>query len=401
MKGEIRSLTSLRGIAALSVVLLHVVSTYPILSWISHQPGGNIIVIALTQTPVRAIFAGGSAVILFFVLSGFVLALPFVDGHTPATSGFLVRRVCRIYIPYAAALAFTLAIRSVVPIHRVPGTTEWFNAFWSHAIGVRTVLDYLGMTGSLSQINNTDFVTWSLVHEMRISLLFPALMIALQSMRSTGTRMAAFLLFSTACMAGLAQISSAAGASSAVLGAVRSFLDTGHYVWLFVVGIEMARHRRRLLELGNRAHPAFLLIALVVSLFLYCAQGEAVPFNVQAISIFLVGFGSAGIVALAFVSSRIDALLTVRPCVFLGEISYSLYLIHPVILLGMMHGLDGRIPGWLTLALVPLVSVGVAWLMRRYIELPSIAAGRRISTTLAGRTIMVPRAFGASIRRKT
>ena len=395
MSGEIRPLTSLRGIAALSVVLLHVISTYPILSWISHKPGGNIIFITLTQTPVRAVFAGGSAVILFFVLSGFVLALPFVDGNTPATSGFLVRRVCRIYIPYTTALAFTLAIRSVMPMHPVLGTTEWFNTFWSHAIGARTVLDYLGMTGSLVQINNTDFVTWSLVHEMRISLLFPFLMIALQSMRSTGARIATSLLFSTACMCGLAQISTSASASSTVLSGARSLLDTGHYVWLFVVGIEMARHRRRLLELGNRLHPAFLLIALIISLFLYCAQGEAVSDNVRAISIFLVGFGSAGIVALAFVSSRMEALLTIRPCMFLGEISYSLYLIHPVILLGMVRGLDPRIPGWLALTLVPFVSVVVAWVMRRYVELPSIAMGRKISSALTRRATAAPSRISA------
>ena len=385
MSGEIRQITSLRGIAALSVVLLHIIGTYPLLPWIAEKPGGSIISFALVYTLVRVVIAGGSAVILFFVLSGFVLALPFVGGNTPSTSSFIARRICRIYIPYAVALIFVLAIRTAVAVHYVPGTTESFGTYWSHAIDARTVIGYLGMTGSSQQIKDTDFVAWSLVHEMRISLLFPVLMIALQSMRSTGTRIATSLLFSTACMCALAQISTSPSASSAVLNAGRSLLDTGHYVWLFVVGIEIARHRRWLLELGNRVHPAFLLTALVISLCLYCAQGEAAPPGVQAISIFLVGFGSAGIVALALMSSRIEALLTVRPCVFLGEISYSLYLIHPVILLGMVHGLDGRIPGWLTLTLVPIVSMVVAWAMRRYVELPSIAVGRRISTMLSGR----------------
>src|SRR5215469_12405483 len=110
MSGEIRQLTSLRGIAALSVVLFHIIGTYSLLQWIAEKPGGSIISFALVHTPIRAVIAGGSAVILFFVLSGFVLALPFVDGNTPSTSAFIVRRVCRIYIPYAVALIFILAI---------------------------------------------------------------------------------------------------------------------------------------------------------------------------------------------------------------------------------------------------------------------------------------------------
>jgi peptidoglycan/LPS O-acetylase OafA/YrhL len=383
MSSEIRSLTSLRGIAALSVMLLHLISTYPFFSWVARHPVGHVIVFTLTRTPLSAVFAGDSAVILFFVLSGFVLALPFVDDNAPTTASFIMRRVCRIYFPYAATLLVVLAIRSITTARQVPDTTHWFAGFWVHPITAWTVIGYLAMTGASYHINNTDFVTWSLVHEMRISLLFPLLMWSLGSIRSTASRLAVALLFSAACMYGLARIGTVPPTSSITLDVGRSLLDTGHYVWLFVAGIELARHRQWLVALAQRLPPITFFIALVASLFLYCAQGGAVaPGEVPPISIFLVGTGSVGIVVLAIVSPMADRILVVWPCVFLGEISYSLYLMHPVILLGMMHGLDGVLPGWLTLSLVPLVSVGAAWLMRRYIELPSIAAGRKISGAL-------------------
>lgn len=384
MGNENKSLTSLRGLAALSVVFLHVISTYSFFSWIESLPSGTIISFTLTRTPLSVIFAGESAVILFFVLSGLVLAIPFVDGNPPSISNFFIRRVFRIYVPYVAASVFALTVRTLVVPHNVPGTTDWFRTFWSDAITASIVIGHLIMTGFSHHINNINPVTWSLVHELRISIIFPFLFAALRLTRSTVSRVSAALLFSAACMVGIHHIRDGAAVSSIAHNVSLSLLQTGQFLWLFVVGIEMARHRVRLRQLGERLAPSLICAIFIMSLSLYCVEKELTYPTLRAISVFLVGLGSTGIITLALISPALQRILTLRPAVFLGEVSYSLYLIHPIILLGVVIGLDGLVPPWIIVALVPLVSVAVAWAARRYIELPSIRAGRKLADALTG-----------------
>src|SRR5688572_30321030 len=95
--GRLTSLDGLRGIAALAVVFNHI-----------------FLVIAPGQapwwmdyTPLYYFFAGRKAVILFFILSGFVLALPYIHGTPPRYREYLIRRFCRIYLPFAAAICLS------------------------------------------------------------------------------------------------------------------------------------------------------------------------------------------------------------------------------------------------------------------------------------------------------
>jgi len=47
---------------------------------------------------------GLEAVIVFYVLSGFVLAITAARINAPSYTAFTVKRFCRIYIPYAGSL---------------------------------------------------------------------------------------------------------------------------------------------------------------------------------------------------------------------------------------------------------------------------------------------------------
>jgi peptidoglycan/LPS O-acetylase OafA/YrhL len=70
---------------------------------------------------------------------------------------------------------------------------------------------------------------------------------------------------------------------------------------------------------------------------------------------------------------------------FLGRISYSLYLVHGVVLLALVHVLYGEIPLVALLVAVWAVSVGLATLGEIYVERPSIALGRRLTRRTAAR----------------
>ena len=77
---RIHSLDSLRGIAALIVLFHHCLLMTP-LFYAAHynEPYDNGWVSLFTNTILHTFWAGSEAVLLFFILSGFVLAIPFID----------------------------------------------------------------------------------------------------------------------------------------------------------------------------------------------------------------------------------------------------------------------------------------------------------------------------------
>ena len=88
---RIASLDALRGVAAFSVVVSHL-----------------LLVLSVLHAPFPAswrAFLARWAVLTFFALSGYVLALPYFSGRAPTYGTFVVRRFCRIYLPYAAVVA--------------------------------------------------------------------------------------------------------------------------------------------------------------------------------------------------------------------------------------------------------------------------------------------------------
>ena len=117
--GRIDSLNSLRGLAALIVLLHH---CYYMLDG---SKTGELSIVRLS--PLRLFIAGHAAVIVFFLLSGFVLALPY-RSEQPNALCFIIRRACRIYIPFASAIflsaAVVIMIPGVYPIHGATGLLE-------------------------------------------------------------------------------------------------------------------------------------------------------------------------------------------------------------------------------------------------------------------------------------
>jgi peptidoglycan/LPS O-acetylase OafA/YrhL len=161
-------LDSLRGIAALTVVLYHFR-----LVWVDELPAG---LSRMTDRVVNHLLtpfcAGPQAVTLFFILSGFVLSLPALNSRAQTYKIFVVRRIFRIYFPYLFAIM--LGILGAAFFHGTVTRSDWFKSFWSGPVQWRLVAYHVLFVGVY---NTTEFDTsiWSLVHEMRVSLIFPFL----------------------------------------------------------------------------------------------------------------------------------------------------------------------------------------------------------------------------------
>ncbi|WNB86939.1 acyltransferase [Cellulomonas sp. ATA003] len=166
------SLDGLRGIAALVVVVFHVLLVSHVFDAPEESRGPVDASWWITHTPLNLVWAGPQAVYVFFVLSGFVLALP--AGRIRWRS-YYPQRLLRLYLPVWAAVAFAVVLVSLFPREPQPWLSEWWaqRQPTSGLPGVlRDAVLVLPGTGSWNS------PLWSLRYEMLFSLLLPLYLLA-------------------------------------------------------------------------------------------------------------------------------------------------------------------------------------------------------------------------------
>jgi peptidoglycan/LPS O-acetylase OafA/YrhL len=358
-------LDSLRGLAALTVVLYHLV-----LLWAqdAHPTSRTVLAVLRSTLPF-----GTEAVMLFFVLSGFVLSLPTISGKPQTYFTFTVRRVFRIYVPYLAAIAVSVA--GAFWLHGIVTASAWFHKSWSAPVNWRLVGQHVLFVGAYDT-DQFDNPIWSLVQEMRISLIFPLLCGLVLRLKSS---------WSFAIAAGLGAIALAISKVS-ILNSWRVH-DLFHFAGLFVLGIYLARERDRLGAWFLRFPRLARILIGVLCLWLYLFAGDQLTefaghlFGSASMDVshWITAFGAGGLMIVSLNSAWCHKFLTWSPTLFLGKMSYSLYLWHCIVLLYCVHLLYGRISLGAILCLVLVLTISVSWCSYRWIELPSIALGRKLS----------------------
>ncbi|MDB5663146.1 MAG: putative acyltransferase [Sphingomonas bacterium] len=342
------SLDALRGIAALIVLISHCVGTLP-----------ELHAAALSTVVLRPLLMGGSWVDVFFVLSGYVLYLTFDRKDQFLYLPYLAKRIARIYPPLVAAVLISLIFYLLTAPEPIPGLSEWFNTLsWNIYPTPEVVAGHLMLSDARSA-QSLDNVIWSLVHEVRISILFPVL--ALCTRR--------WLLATLICSALLS--------SSAHIIAARMSAElpinpaaTLQYVFCFAAGAALARREAALGRWmqSRQGQIGGIVIALIGVALL--------SFSPARLGGMLTACGAVAIVAACAVHPLVKRSLAVAPLIWVGRVSYSLYLIHLPILLLLVHNLSPAIGAPLAVALTVPVSLGCAEIFHRWIEQPSMVLGR-------------------------
>ncbi len=360
-------LDSLRGLAALIVVLHHLLNLWQA----DAEPAS-----ATIRSLLGLVYPFGTeAVILFFVLSGFVLSLPAINGKPQTYSTFLIRRIFRIYVPYLAALLVSVA--GAFWLHGIVTRSIWFHQFWSEPVNWSLVGQHV-LFLSLSNTDQFDPPIWSLVYEMRISLIFPLLCGTVLQLKSR---------WSLVIAGGLTLIPIVF--ERLVYHLDGSAFDSPHFAGLFVLGILLARERGRLgAWFRCRRRIARVLIG-AASLWLFLFAGQlfvgatvhALDFqrSLLYISQWITALGAGGLMIVGLNSASCQRILFWRPIHFLGQVSYSLYLWHFVVLLYCVHLFYGKVSPWAILCLTFALTMIVSWFSYRWIEVPSMNLGRRLS----------------------
>src|SRR5690349_15794432 len=108
-KVRYHSLDSLRGIASLQVVIAHSLVAVPALESIVYNDPTRLprdVVFFFINSPISFLWSDSAAVKVFFVLSGFVLSLPYYNAEKkhPYYPRFFIKRILRLYLPCLAII---------------------------------------------------------------------------------------------------------------------------------------------------------------------------------------------------------------------------------------------------------------------------------------------------------
>jgi peptidoglycan/LPS O-acetylase OafA/YrhL len=139
---RIAYLESIRGLAALQVLLLHFLGAFAP-NLVVSLPGGGTIAGYIHLSPLYFLYDGYSAVYIFFALSGYVLTRAF-ERHLARPSSQILARIVRLGLP---AIAATLVAASVmlmfgkpnVPAGELSGST-WFASQWNADLSILSVI---------------------------------------------------------------------------------------------------------------------------------------------------------------------------------------------------------------------------------------------------------------------
>ena len=321
---------------------------------------------SLHYVEVSRISGGGArfAVILFFVLSGFVLALPYFSGKSQVYSAYFVRRFFRLYPPFAFAVLISALLSHLVGgASLLPFVSDWANQPWSIAATSTVIASHLLLTGMhWDDAIGLDTPIWSLIIEMRVSIIFPLLVMFIRRFGWAG--LAAGLLGAFLC----AHQRAAFGETSLMVAesVTGALLLTVRYIFFFLLGI-MAAAKLHLLKGVGQISPKRQMALFICLVFV----GGALSYRN------LIPHGSVDVlyalIAIYLITAcvafpKFSAHLSGRLFLWLGDISYSLYLIHLPVLLAVFYFLHGRLPLGLMVVIALPVMLIAGHIMHYWIE---------------------------------
>ncbi|GCE76782.1 acyltransferase family protein [Cellulomonas biazotea] len=363
------ALDGLRGVAALVVVVHHSLLTSSLLLSPYQRPPARFDAWSwewfLTETPLHLLWDGTGAVFVFFVLSGFVLALPASVGAHGAWSVYYVRRLLRLYLPVWGSLAFAWVTVLLVDRHHGVGST-WLQHRGAYSVGglPRDAL----LVGGVDALNGS---LWTLQWEVIFSLLLPLYLLAAHLLRRWLPAVAVLLL----ALVGV--------------GWVVDSLGPLRYLPVFGLGVVMAFERERLAQVAaaidaRRLGWPVAYAAVVTALSAYWLLFVVMtPTEVPAAFGHTTGVaGAAAAVFCAIHGPAFRRRLESPPVQWLGRRSFSLYLVQEPVIAAVAIAWTASVGAGLTVAIAVPLSLLLSALFYRVVEAPSHRLSQR-----AGRAV--------------
>jgi peptidoglycan/LPS O-acetylase OafA/YrhL len=314
------ALTSLRAFAALFVFVFHL------------QRHG----VGLEGVPVVPV--GYTGVSFFFVLSGFVLAWTYRPGRP---SQFWLRRVARVYPSHLVMLGVAALVPIVAGARSVSVAVP--NAFLVHAFST-----------SADTVFAMNAVSWSLSCEIFFYAMFPLVFLVLSRVDRVWrwTIPAAML-----------------GATCAAL-VLRPELGGLWFYWPPVRLAEFALGVAVACEVRSGLRLRWVRLAWVVPALLVTTAAVEVIIDTYPLPNQLLAVPYAGLIFAAAQTdlSGVGRVLSARPLVYAGEVSFAFYLVHELVIIHVEAHLQA--PALHQTALILVVAVLAAIALHHAVERP-------------------------------
>jgi peptidoglycan/LPS O-acetylase OafA/YrhL len=358
---RIDNIERLRGLAALGVVLCHVIGQF---YGVTRYSAG----------PERLIgWAGQVGVAVFFVVSGFCIRLPMARALAADPAArlevrrYLHRRARRILPPYWIAIAASIAVGLISPIGLLNGSHGPFDV-GLHLVGLQTLWP--------SSINSINGVFWTIGLEIQFYLAY----LLLANRPATPAKGLALLVLALA----------AYGAASLAFPNPSPWRTAGQIFllamfWQWYLGAVLADlYVRRAEAFAAVPAPVAWAVRIVGFGALFAlGLGDPVVSRVHLVQ-WTLPLAAALAVVGALMGRRGKAMRG-DPLITLGQASYSLYLLHPAVLgLVVLAATTGHWPAWVSAVAGIVGAVAAALVSYRLIERPFMASpGDRTSGATA------------------
>lgn len=323
----------------------------------------NLITTIFSSPIITLFFNGTFAVVIFFVLSGYVLTIPYYRNNQDsfALHKRLWGRYLRLNIPVAAAILFSYLIYTChgyfnIEAAAVSGSTTWLNLFFKPGLSHVTAFRDMLWRSLLQGESNFNPVFWTLKIEFIASVYLLLFYIA----KPKGNNFI-FLIF---CLLLIFSIND----------------KTPIFLLAVLMGSSL-----NMVTLPKKWQPWILICGLYFGAFqyennIYNFLPAVPPWHQQN---FYNTIGAL-LVAAPILNGYGSKLFESRLFQFLGTISFPLYLLHFTILSSFSCWLYLVLPHTLlTLCinffLYVLLSIGLSVLFEKYIDKPAIALSHRFA----------------------
>ena len=358
----------MRGLASVIVMIFHMaVWTVYGYSANEYKIFANSFWRVATQTPLKMIWGGNEAVLVFYIIGGFVLARPYLSGRKLDFKPFIIKRWIRLMLPYVLVIAMTSILIALFGAwkHDTIDLSGSFNVKWKRVPNAGEILLYI--LGYDYNLNILSGAFWSMVQEWRLSFILPFVAIALHRNR-TGKVLGYYAILQV----GIDALTNWGMRSDTVWLAhlSESLNRTNYYAIFFVMGAVLAKHLPAI-RAFVREHRRFRILSawsipfMIPSQWILSALG--LSFRVRN-ALLLTGLGIILFLLLCMESPRLTAIFKSKPLLLLGKLSFSLYLTHTTSIILFVTFWGQVIPPETALLFSPLFALPVAYLWQQHVE---------------------------------
>ena len=330
----------------------------------------SILLVLFSHAWLGHIIPGGLGVTIFFFISGFIITQLMISEWDSAGSvdikKFYLRRFFRLM---PALFVFVLISLCVMQLAAVRWTwVELASVFFYFAnyFGI-----FIGFTSNV--LPSPLSITWSLAVEEHFYLFFPFIFIGLIRMprRFLSVIVCLLVLF----LVWRLYLVDVIGLNQLPNDRIYKATDTRADSILYGTGFAILWVRYpRIISFLQRWDTFFIGVLLIVFSLVWRGEQfrESVRYSIQGLALcFVFSF-------LVLKETVVSRLLQMKPLIYLGRISYSLYLYHWLVL-GVITAWMPQCPLPLRMTLLIGASILLADLSYRFIERPSLRVGRKFS----------------------